>query len=130
MFLPWSSSVLSSEFTIGRGMETLFNIFICGHLCRCVRNVSLYLIGILGCSCLSLAVDSIDVFDSLLEVEGISESSPDCELEYVEGVGLLLLLVLGVVPGKTDCDGVLGVEGILVESAAGGEMQGLLVVVM
>ena len=55
--------------------------------------------------------------DSLLEVEGLSDSSSDdCELEHVEDVGLLVLLVLSVVLGK------LGVEGTLGESAAGGEM--------
>ena len=71
----------------------------------------------------------MDVLDCLLEVEGVSESSSaDCVLEHVEGVGLLLLLVLGVVPGETD--GEVGVEGILIESAASGKMQGLSVVVM
>ena len=40
-FLLRSSSELSSEsLTIGRGMETLFNVFICGLPCRHVRNVS------------------------------------------------------------------------------------------
>ena len=70
--------------------------------------------GILGLSCLSLAVDLIDALDSLLEVEGVSDSSSD-DLE-LEGVGLLLLLVHGVVSGETDCE----VEGVLVESAVSG----------
>ena len=72
--------------------------------------------GILGLSCLSLAVDLVDVLDSLLEVEGACDSSSD-DLE-LEGVGLLLLLVIGVVAGETDCE----VEGVLVESVAGGKM--------
>ena len=79
--------------------------------------------GILGLSCLSLAVDLVDALDSLLEVEGVSDSSSD-DLE-LEGVGLLLLLVLGVVSGETDGE----VEGVLVESAASGKMQGLSLVV-
>ena len=72
--------------------------------------------GSLGHSCLSLVVDSKDVLDLLLEVEGVSESSShDCELEHVEDVGLLVLLVLGVVLGETDCVGVLGVEGTCID---------------
>ena len=77
--------------------------------------------GSLGHRCPSLVVDSIDVLDSLLEVEGVSKSSSDdCALEHVEDVGLLVVL------GETDCVGVLGVEGILGEAAAGGRMWGLL----
>ena len=76
--------------------------------------------GILGLSCLSLAVDFIDVLDSLLDVEGLSDSSSD-DLE-LEDVGLLLLLVLGVVAGEAE--GEVGI--VLVESAAGGNMRGLL----
>ena len=79
--------------------------------------------GILGFSCLLLAVDLVDVLDSLLEVEGVSDSSSD-DLE-LEGVGLLLLLVFSVVAGETDCE----VEGVLVGSAASGKMQGLLLAV-
>ena len=73
--------------------------------------------GSLGCSCLSLVVESIDVLDRLLEVESVSESSSDdCELEHVEDVGLLVLLLLGVVLGE------LGVEGTFGGVAAGGTM--------
>ena len=58
----------------------------------------------------------MDVLDSLLDVEGVSDSSSDdCELE---GVGLLLLLVQSVVLGETEGE----VIGVLV---AGGKMQGL-----
>ena len=58
----------------------------------------------------------MDVLDSLLDVEGVSDSSSDdCELE---GVGLLLLLVQSVVLGATEGE----VIGVLV---AGGNMQGL-----
>ena len=46
-------------------------------------------------------------------------SSDDLELE---SVGLLLLLVFGVVAGETEGE----VEVVLVESVAGGKMQGLL----
>ena len=42
--------------------------------------------GILGLSCLSLAVDLVDSLDSLLEVEGVSDSSSDDR--ELEGVGL------------------------------------------
>ena len=63
----------------------------------------------------------MDVLDSLLEVESVSESSSisdDCGLLHVEDVGLVVLLVpgvLGIVLGElgiaAGCDGVLGVEG-------------------
>ena len=59
--------------------------------------------GNLGHNCLSLAVDAIDVLDSLLEVEVVLESSSksdDCELVHIEDAGLLVLLVLGVVLGE------------------------------
>ena len=60
------------------------------------------------------------VLESLLEVEGVSDfSSDDLELE---GVGLLLLLVFGVVAGEIEGE----VEVVLVESVASGKMQGLL----
>ena len=101
-------------------MEMLFSVLTCGLLYRCVRNVLLKLIGILGLSCLSLAVDFIDVLDSLLDVEGVSDSSSD-DLG-LERVGLLLLLVFGVVAGEVEGE----VEVVLVESAAGGKMRGLL----
>ena len=42
-----------------------------------------------------------------------------------KGLGCLLLLVLGFVSGETDGE----VEGVLVESAASGKMQGLSLVV-
>ena len=67
-----------------------------------------------------LAVDLIDVLDSLLEVEGVSDSSSD-DLK-LEGVGLLLLLVFGVVAGEIEGE----VEVVLVESVASGKMRGLL----
>ena len=62
----------------------------------------------------------MDVLDSLLDVEGVSDSSSD-DLE-LESVGLLLLLVLGVVAGEMEGE----VEIVLVESAVGGKMRGLL----
>ena len=62
----------------------------------------------------------MDVLDSLLDVEGVSDSSSD-DLE-LESVGLLLLLVLGVVAGEIEGE----VEVVLVESAVGGKMRGLL----
>ena len=62
----------------------------------------------------------MDVLDSLLEVECVSESSSrsdDCGLVHVEDVGLVVVLILGVlsiVLGElgvdAGCDGVLGVE--------------------
>ena len=62
----------------------------------------------------------MDVLDSLLDVEGVSDSSSD-DLE-LEGVGLLLLLVLGVVAGEAEGE----VDIALVESVVGGTMRGLL----
>ena len=41
--------------------------------------------GILGLSCLSLAVDLVDALDSLLVVEGVSDSSSDDR--ELEGLG-------------------------------------------
>ena len=56
----------------------------------------------------------MDVLDSLLDVEGVSDStSDDCELERV---GLLLLLVQSVELGDTEGEGI----GVLV--AASGKM--------
>ena len=56
----------------------------------------------------------MDVLDSLLDVEGVSDStSDDCELERV---GLLLLLVQSVELGDTEGEGI----GVLV--AVGGKM--------
>ena len=63
----------------------------------------------------------MDVLDSLLEVEGMSESSSksdDYGLVHVEDVGLLVVLLLGVVNTvlgelgvDAGCNSVLGVEG-------------------
>ena len=59
----------------------------------------------------------MDVLDSLLDVEGVSDSiSDDCE---VERVGLLLLLVQSVELGDTEGEGI----GVLV--AVSGKMQKL-----
>ena len=59
----------------------------------------------------------MDVLDSLLDVEGVSDSTlDDCE---VESVGLLLLLVQGVELGDTEGEGI----GVLV--AVGGRMRKL-----
>ena len=58
----------------------------------------------------------MDVLESLLEVEEVSDSSSD-DLG-LESVGLLLLLVFGVVAGETEGE----VEVVLVESAASGKM--------
>ena len=68
-----------------------------------------------------MAVDAMDVLDSLPEVEYVSKSSSwseDCGLGHVEDVGLVVLLVLGVLGialGElgvyAGCNGVLGIEG-------------------
>ena len=59
----------------------------------------------------------MDVWDSLLDVEWVSDSMSDgCE---VESVGLLLLLVLGVELGEIDG------EGTGVHVAVGGRMRKL-----
>ena len=60
------------------------------------------------------------MLDSLLDVEGVSDSSSD-DLG-LERVGLLLLLVFGVVAGEAEGE----VDIVLVESAASGNMRGLL----
>ena len=81
----------------------------------------------------------MDDLDSLLEVEGVSESSSksdDCGLVWIEDLGMLVLLVLGVlgiVLGKLGVDdggnGVLGVEGTLGITAISGILCGPLMVV-
>ena len=58
----------------------------------------------------------MEVLESLLEVEGVSDSSSD-DLR-LESVGLLLLLVFGVVAGETEGE----VEVVLGESVASGKM--------
>ena len=54
----------------------------------------------------------MDVMDSLLEVECVSESSSksdDCGLVHVEDVELLVLLVLGVMLDELGAEGTFGV---------------------
>ena len=71
----------------------------------------------------------MDVLDSLLEVEGVLESSSksdNCGLVHVADVGLLVLLVLGVLVIVL---GELGVEGKFGVIAVGGIICGPLMVV-
>ena len=62
-------------------------------------------------------MDAVDVLDSLLEVEGVSESSSETHnhgLVHVKDVGLLVLLVfgvLGIVLGELGVDA--GCTGVL-----------------
>ena len=50
----------SSELDDGSGMESVGHIVTCGLPCSLVRNASLYHMGSLGLSCLSLHVDAVD----------------------------------------------------------------------
>ena len=50
----------SSELDDGSGMESVGHIVTCGLPCSLIRNASLYRMGSLGLSCLSLHVDAVD----------------------------------------------------------------------
>ena len=70
-------------------MKMLLNVQICGLPCRCLSTVSLLFIGMLGCNCLLLAVDTSDV---LLHVDSVSSESVVDAL-IVSGCELMVLIV-------------------------------------